>query len=116
MAITYIGPYYRGRVGHWSIFSAINGGLAGMVAACAGCNNMPQWAAFITGLIAGFNFYWYSQLLLKYQIDDLLDAFPVHFGGGVIGIMFAPMFMYDGIWYYKGNACTYHTAISYILY
>ena len=61
LAITYIGPYYRGRIGHWSIFSAINGGLAGMVAACAGCNNMPQWAAFITGLIAGFNFYWYSQ-------------------------------------------------------
>jgi len=43
-----------------------------------------------------------EKLLLKYQIDDLLDAFPVHFGGGVIGILFAPMFMYDGIWYYKG--------------
>ena len=35
-------------------------------------------------------------------IDDLLDAFPVHFGGGVVGLLMAPIFTYDGLVYYEG--------------
>ena len=50
---------------YWSVLYTMNGGLAGMVAACAGCNNMHQWAAFVIGLMAGANYYLYSELLVK---------------------------------------------------
>ena len=52
--------------------------------------------------MAGLNYLFYSKLLLRLQIDDLLDAFPVHFGGGVMGLLMAPIFTYDGLVYYKG--------------
>ena len=42
------------------------------------------------------------KLLVRLQVDDLLDAFPVHFGGGVMGLLMAPIFTYDGLVYYKG--------------
>jgi len=104
LLIAYVRPLTRGKIGHWSIGGAINGCLAGMVAACAGCNDMPQWAAFLNGMLAGFHFYFLSSVLKKLLIDDLLDAFPVHFGGGVVGILLAPIFTQDGIWY--AEACS----------
>ena len=65
---------------------------------------MHQWSAFIIGLMAGANYYLYSELLVKMQIDDLLDAFPVHFGGGVVGLLMTPVFMYGGIIYSGGES------------
>ena len=65
------------------VLNAINGGLAGMVAACAGCNNMSQGSAILTGILAGVFYHYLSTLIKKFQIPDLLDAFPVHFGGGM---------------------------------
>ena len=56
---------YRFSIAYWSVLYTVNGGLAGMVAACAGCDRMHQWAAFVIGLIAGANYYLYSELLVK---------------------------------------------------
>ena len=52
--------YYTIFGGYWSITGAINGGLTGMVAICAGCNVVEPWAGFVIGCISGkvllFNF------------------------------------------------------------
>ena len=75
LIITYVRPILKGDRPYWSVLSTVNGGLAGMVAACAGCNNMHSWAAFLIGCIAGFNYSFYSWLLVKMRVDDLLGPF-----------------------------------------
>ncbi|CAK5077079.1 unnamed protein product [Meloidogyne enterolobii] len=73
-----------------------------MVSACAGCNKMfvwltktlprcfvfrPVWTSAITGSIAGMAYLAFSELCLIMRIDDPLDAFAVHFGGGLWGLI-----------------------------
>ena len=62
LIVTYMKPLLCGQQPYWSVLSTVNGGLAGMVTACAGCNNMASWAAFVTGIFAGFNYLLYSKL------------------------------------------------------
>merc|ERR1712113_1272343 len=75
----------------------INGGLAGMVALCAGCNVLHQGAAFALGIMGGFTCYWTASLASSLGVDDPLDAFAVHYGGGVVGVLATPVFMNGGI-------------------
>ena len=49
------------------------------------------------GILGGFTVWWVSSLLKKLKIDDPLDAFAVHYGGGLCGVLFTPVFMNDGI-------------------
>ena len=42
--------------GYWNLPGAINGGLGGMVAICAGCFGVEPWAGFVIGCIAGIFF------------------------------------------------------------
>ena len=77
--------------------TCINGGLAGMVSLCAGCNVLHQGAAFALGLLGGFTVWWVGNTVRAFRIDDPLDAFAVHYGGGVVGVLFTPVFMNDGI-------------------
>lgn len=90
----------NGQIPKWSLLTTINGGLAGMVAICAGCKSVEPWASFITGCIASVAYMLWSKLLLKVQIDDPIDAFAVHAGGGIWGVLAAPIFKSgDGIVY-----------------
>lgn len=57
----------------------------GTVALCAGCNVFEAWAAVVVGAVSGPLFLFFRFLLIKYQIDDPLDAIPVHGVGGVWG-------------------------------
>src|SRR3954471_13656900 len=60
-----------------------------MVSACAGCNQMNQFAAAVTGTGAGLTYLALSELAIFVRIDDPLDAFAVHFGGGMWGLVSA---------------------------
>jgi ammonia channel protein AmtB len=40
---------------------------------------------------------WLSWATKRMKIDDPLDAFAVHFGGGLVGILSTPVFMNGGI-------------------
>ncbi|XP_033123907.1 putative ammonium transporter 1 [Anneissia japonica] len=75
--------YYKGSL--WSLLTAINGGLTGMVAICAGCDAVHRWGAFVIGLVSGFVVILVSKLVLRLRIDDPLDAVAVHLGGGFWG-------------------------------
>uniref|UniRef100_A0A1I8F2R6 Ammonium_transp domain-containing protein n=1 Tax=Macrostomum lignano TaxID=282301 RepID=A0A1I8F2R6_9PLAT len=80
------------RFGTWSLLSTINGGLAGMVAICAGCNAVQPWSALVIGLVASLAYLTVSWLVLKLGCDDPLEAVGVHAGGGFVGVIFGGIF------------------------
>lgn len=71
----------------WSLLTTVNASLCGMVAICAGCNVLDTWAAAVVGLVAGITYICWSALLPYLKIDDPLDAFAVHAGGGIWGLI-----------------------------
>lgn len=71
---------------------AMNGCLAGLVAITAGCAIMEPWAALIVGIVAGLLYLWFSGVLVKYCIDDAVDAIPVHMVNGVWGLLSTGLF------------------------
>ena len=88
---------FLGETAYWSLLTCINGGLCGMVAMCAGCNVLNQGAAFGIGGMAGITIWWVSMVLRRMGVDDPLDAFAVHYGGGIVGVLATPVFMNGGI-------------------
>jgi len=64
-----------------------NGILAGLVSITAGCAVVHPWEAIVIGCIGGFVYQGTSMLLEKLQVDDVVDAFPVHGGGGCWGVL-----------------------------
>uniref|UniRef100_A0A7E4UWA3 Ammonium_transp domain-containing protein n=1 Tax=Panagrellus redivivus TaxID=6233 RepID=A0A7E4UWA3_PANRE len=96
--------------GKWTLLLTINACLAGMVASCAGCNIMMPWACIFTGSGAGLIYMGLSKLMIRLQIDDPLDAFAVHAGGGFWGLMSVTIISKKGILYAIGDEVdgTYH--------
>jgi len=71
---------------------AQNGLLAGLVAITAGCSVVEPEGAIIIGILASPIYYFGSKLLIKLQIDDVVDATPVHCFNGAWGIIAAGLF------------------------
>lgn len=95
-ALSYLFVHFI-RKGKWTILLTINACLTGMVSACAGCDKMPVWTSAITGSIAGMAYLAFSELCLIMRIDDPLDAFAVHFGGGLWGLISACLVTEKGL-------------------
>ena len=76
----------------YDVGALCNGILAGLVSITAGCGNMESGSAFATGLIGGFVYQAASMLLQKLQIDDPVDASPVHGFCGAWGVIAAGLF------------------------
>jgi Amt family ammonium transporter len=92
-----------------SLLALNNGVIAGMVSVCAGANTFQPWAALVVGLVAGLVYTAWSRLLIRFRIDDPLDAVPVHFGAGWWGVMAQPLFSNgDGILFDIGNSVAWH--------
>jgi Amt family ammonium transporter len=64
-----------------------NGVVAGLVAVTAGCHAMHPSAAAIVGLVAGALCCFATYLLARFQIDDVVGAFPAHGVGGIWGTL-----------------------------
>ncbi|KAJ1624091.1 ammonium transporter AmtB-like domain-containing protein [Pavlovales sp. CCMP2436] len=84
----------------WDLSSACNGVLCGLVSVTASCAVIEPWAAIIIGGIGGIIMLLTSKLVLKLKIDDPLDAFAVHAGGGMwaliaTGIFCKPEYTYN---------------------
>ncbi len=64
---------------------------------------MQPWASSFTGIGAALAYFVLSRLMLRLRIDDPLDAFAVHFGGGLWGLISAPIISDIGIVYAIGD-------------
>ena len=71
----------------WDTTAAMNGCLTGLAAITAGCASVEPWAGFVIGIIAGWIYLVASKLILKFHIDDAVDAIPVHLFGGAWGVL-----------------------------
>ena len=86
-----------GTGGTYSFLATMNGSLTGTVALCAGCNVFEAWAAVVVGAVSGPLFLFFRYYLIRHQIDDPLDAIPVHGVGGLWGTLAVYIFRTDGI-------------------
>jgi len=64
-----------------------NGILAGLVSITAGCGAVRPWEALVIGLIGGCVYQGASMLLKMLQVDDVVDAIPVHGACGLWGVI-----------------------------
>jgi Amt family ammonium transporter len=75
------------------IRNTINASLAGLVAITAGCATMFPIFAVMTGVGAGILISFVPQLLVKMQLDDVVDAVAVHGVCGAWGTFAAGAFL-----------------------
>ncbi|RHY30814.1 hypothetical protein DYB32_004002 [Aphanomyces invadans] len=66
---------------------ANNGVLAGAVAITAGCAVVEPAGAVVIGLVAAVLYTASSRLLVRWHIDDVVDAVPVHLVCGMWGVL-----------------------------
>ncbi|KAL3779951.1 hypothetical protein HJC23_008205 [Cyclotella cryptica] len=71
--------------GEFSLKASINGCLSGLVAITGPCAVVEPWAAIIIGLLAGPIYLLSSEALVRFRIDDAVDAIPVHMFNGIFG-------------------------------
>jgi Amt family ammonium transporter len=71
----------------------VNGSLAGLVSITAGCATMSGGWALLTGLVGGVICIAAGKLLLRWKIDDVVGAIPVHGFAGAWGTLAAGMFI-----------------------
>mmetsp|Transcript_20020 Transcript_20020/g.43379 ORF Transcript_20020/g.43379 Transcript_20020/m.43379 type:complete len:210 (+) Transcript_20020:1034-1663(+) len=76
----------------YDLSDALNGCLAGLVSITAGCGLIEPWAAALIGSIGGIVYLITAALLLKFRIDDAVEAIPVHFGPGIWGVISVGLF------------------------
>jgi Amt family ammonium transporter len=69
-----------------------NGILAGFVGVTASCATIEPEGAMWIGIIAALLYFGAAKLLLKLQIDDVVNAVPVHLVGGCWGIIAVGLF------------------------
>ena len=75
----------------------INGGLGGLVAICAGANDMSPFFAAVTGFIAGIIVIAGMDLLERLHLDDAVGAVSVHALGGTWGVIAIGMFQRNNL-------------------
>jgi len=81
----------------YDITMCMNGALSGLVGITAGCSVCEPWAALVIGIVAGWVYIFWSNLLVKLKIDDAVDAIPVHFGNGMWGCIATGLFASPGL-------------------
>ena len=69
-----------------------NGILGGLVGITAGCATVEPEGAMFIGIISALLYFGSAKLLLKLQIDDVVNASPVHFVCGAWGVIAAGLF------------------------
>jgi len=88
--------------GKADILAACNGCLAGLVGITAPCAFVPPWAAVVIGAIAVPFLFATSHIVERVlKVDDAVGAVPVHFGGGLWGLLAVGIFS-DGTYGVSG--------------
>lgn len=80
------------RNGLPEVQTALNGILAGLVAITANCHIVSTSSAVLIGAGGGLICYLASHVLARLEIDDAVDAVPVHLAAGVWGTLAVALF------------------------
>ena len=68
------------------------GALAGLVSITAACSNIGIWEGAFSGFVGGVLACYSREWLERLQIDDPVGAIPVHFVGGIWGLLVVGFF------------------------
>jgi len=66
--------------------------LAGLVGITGCCNVIDPHVALFIGILSGAIYYAINRALVRCEIDDPVDALPIHFGIGLSGTIFTGLF------------------------
>mmetsp|Transcript_4704 Transcript_4704/g.6997 ORF Transcript_4704/g.6997 Transcript_4704/m.6997 type:complete len:633 (+) Transcript_4704:67-1965(+) len=78
--------------GCYKLPAILNSAIAGLVAITAPCAVVEPWAAMIIGIVGSLIYALSSEIIKNLNIDDPLDAFPVHGCAGVWGLLSVGIF------------------------
>eukprot|EP00600_Ochromonadales_sp_CCMP1393_P003336 CAMPEP_0174979398 /NCGR_PEP_ID=MMETSP0004_2-20121128/14750_1 /TAXON_ID=420556 /ORGANISM="Ochromonas sp., Strain CCMP1393" /LENGTH=469 /DNA_ID=CAMNT_0016230903 /DNA_START=70 /DNA_END=1479 /DNA_ORIENTATION=+ len=87
--------YQRATKQPYNLGQIMNCILAGLVSITAPCAVVDPWAAMLIGIIGAFVYIGSSKALLSLQIDDPLDASPIHGACGIWGVIAVGIFGND---------------------
>ena len=82
----------------FSLGDALWGCLSGLVSITGGCAYVESWAAIIIGFISGLLYLAGSNLMIRWGVDDAVDAIPIHlisgiWGGIAVGLFSVPKYI-----------------------
>lgn len=80
------------RSGLPDVTATLNGILAGLVAITANCHVVDTGSAVAIGLIGGMICIFASDIMVFFEIDDAVDAVPVHLAAGIWGTLAVAIF------------------------
>lgn len=80
-----------------------SGALAGLVSVTASCNDIAHWSALIIGFIGSFVYILSCIFMIKFKIDDPVEASQVHGFCGVWGVLAVGIFDRTNGLIYTGN-------------
>jgi len=79
--------YFLLLTGKPDISAVLNGTLAGLVGVTAGANVFSAVDAVLVGVLSALCMQFAVVMLVKYKIDDVVGAFPVHGVAGLLGTL-----------------------------
>lgn len=92
---TFVKPIIMGeqnRNKKYDVAATCNGILAGLVAITGVCDRVDPWAAFVIGILSAFVYSGSCRLLKVLDIDDPVEAGPVHGITGFFGLICVGIF------------------------
>lgn len=72
--------------------SVANGIIAGLVGISAGCATVDPYGSIVIGFVSAIVYFYSSRLMIFLNIDDVVDAAPVHLFCGIWGTIAAGLF------------------------
>ncbi len=78
-------------IGRPSVSHLINGALAGLVAVTASCHVVSSSGALAVGAVGGVVMLAAERALVRWRIDDVVGAVPVHAAAGIWGTLAVPV-------------------------
>lgn len=73
---------------------ALNGIISGLVSITAGCATTRIELSFLIGFVSAITYLSWSNIMLYWQLDDVVDAVAVHGACGIWGVFAAALFAY----------------------
>ncbi|MDG6778666.1 ammonium transporter [Thiomicrorhabdus sp. zzn3] len=91
--------FSRLYTGYYQVIDIINGILAGLVAITASAHLASPISAIFIGILGYFAYFFGKKLLVRWRIDDALEAVPVHLFAGIAGTLAVPWLIAEGDFY-----------------